>query len=200
MKSVFDLTTQHTDVGSKIFVAIERIAEVSRFALWDICKNKELTHIQANILIYTRFHEKNEQITITSLARHFMVTKATVSDSVKTLQSKKMLKKAVNQKDKRITFLALTGNGKKLADEVALFAIPIHEQFDSFSEEKKATILETLLFYLNRLQIKGMMPVQRMCPSCTYLCSRKSGYYCKFLKSNIAKSALRIDCPEHLPL
>jgi len=83
-KSDFDLTNQNRNTSSKIVASLERIAQAFRVLLWQESKAHALTPIQVQMLIFL-LHHSEEKRKVSYIAREFNMTKATVSDTVKTL-------------------------------------------------------------------------------------------------------------------
>jgi DNA-binding MarR family transcriptional regulator len=89
MTSAFDPKNQELNIESKIVVALERISEAFKVSLWNENKKYGLSPIQLQILTFLLFHSQ-ELRTISHLAIEFNSTKASISDSVKTLETKKI--------------------------------------------------------------------------------------------------------------
>ena len=90
--SVFNLTEQNFNLESKIVAGLERLSQVFRILLWEKAKENNLSPIQIQILNFVQHHsiEKN---TVSYLAQEFNITKSTISDAVKVLEQKNLIKK-----------------------------------------------------------------------------------------------------------
>lgn len=194
MKSPFDLEEQQ--VGSKIVVALERISEAFRVLLWNESKANALSPIQIQLLIFIHFHSL-EKCKVGYMANEFNLTKATISDSVRVLLIKGFLIKETDPFDARSYTLSLTEKGKKVAKKASSFTTAIERPIDKLSEEQKSTLLNGLLKLIYDLNKSGIISLQRMCFTCTYYSDENGMHYCKLLKSKLAESEIRVDCPEH---
>lgn len=194
--SAFNLEEQENKIESKIVVALERISEAFRVLLWNEGKENSLSPIQIQILIFLLFHS-DEKCKVSYLADEFNMTKATISDSVKALLQKNLVKKVQDGADTRSYTILLTTEGKKVAGKVSSFASAIEQPISRFSSEQKENILDGLLKLIYELNRNGVITIQRMCFSCTNYSIHNGTHYCRLLQTQLADTKLRIDCPEH---
>lgn len=197
--SVFNPDYQSEHVDAKIVVALERVAEVFRVLLWSEGKENALSPIQLQILIFLRFHDV-EKRTVSYLAREFAMTKATISDAVKALEQKQYIEKKTHTGDSRSSTIHLTNAGKKRVEQAAVFANPVRDIVLAMSDDRKSVLLSGLAELLGKLHEQGLLPVQRMCYSCTFYAGQKQGrdgHFCALLGKPLHESEIRIDCPEH---
>lgn len=194
--SSFNLSEQNQKVESRIVVALERISEAFRVLLWNESKENSLSPIQIQILIFVYFHSL-EKCKVGYLANEFNMTKATISDSVKVLLAKDLVAKETDPTDTRSYSLSLTTEGKKIAKKASFFASSIEQPLEKLTEEQKTIMLNGLLKLIYDLNKSGIITVQRMCFTCSNHQVDKGVHYCKLLKSRLAESELRVDCPEH---
>src|SRR5690606_3914191 len=99
-RSDFDPGHQNQSTDSKIIASLERIAQAFRVLLWNESKTNGLSPIQVQVLIFLLHHDE-EMRKVSYLASEFNMTKATISDTVKTLEQKGLITKAYNQHDTR---------------------------------------------------------------------------------------------------
>lgn len=95
--SDFDLNHQNRNTESKIIASLERISQAFRVLLWQQSKEHSLSPIQVQVLIFL-LHHSNEKRKVSYLADEFNMTKATISDTVKTLEQKDLFPKNLNRK------------------------------------------------------------------------------------------------------
>lgn len=196
-QSPFDLQTQNARIESRIVAALERISEAFRVLLWNESKENALSPIQIQILIFLLFHTP-EKCKVSYLANEFNMTKATVSDSVKTLLQKGLVAKQEDVQDTRSFSIALTHAGEQAARKASLFAGQIEAPLSQLTAGEQAVMLNGLLRLIHDLNKAGVITTQRMCFTCThYRSGGGGGHYCTLLGSALADSDLRIDCPEH---
>ena len=197
-KSVFDLDHQNSSIESKIVASLERVSEAFRVLLWNESKHFSLSPIQVQVLIFLLNHSSQKR-KVSYIADEFNMTKATVSDTIKTLQQKLLISKQPEQNDTRSFVINLTDKGKNLALQTSLFATQLQVPINKLNDQDKVNLLLSLLDIIRHLNRTGIITIQRMCFSCQYYESDKNGqgHYCKLLQTKLADSELRIDCPEY---
>lgn len=197
-KSDFDLTYQNKSPESKIVASLERIAQAFRVLLWQESKEFLLSPIQVQVLIFL-LHHSDEKRKISYLANEFNMTKATISDTIKTLEQKGLITKEYEQHDTRSYLIQLTKNGKDIAGKTSFFTREIRTPIDSLHYEDKENLLLSLLNIIRHLNKSEVITIQRMCMSCLHYSSSENGkkHFCKLLNQNLHVADLRIDCPEH---
>ncbi len=196
MSSSFEPKRQNESLESKIVVALERITEAFRVLLWNEGKESSLSPIQIQLLIFIKFHQPF-QCKVGYLAKEFNLTKATVSESLKTMFRKELIEKQPDPNDSRSYSIKLSSKGSILASHSSLFAENLHFPLSNLSSNQKNVMYDGLIKLIHDLHTSGIISLQRMCYSCNYHQTTKDGSYCKLLKKNLANNEIRIDCPEH---
>lgn len=197
MSSPFDPLQQENSLDARITFALERISLVFKSLLLEQGKQTNLSPIQLQILVFLLYHGP-QKCKISYLATEFSLTKATVSDSVKVLIQKDLLKKIIDPQDSRSFSLNLTMEGEKQAKDAALMAAPMEQIIAKYSQDQKETFYRILFNTIQDLQINGLIPLQRMCFSCANYQSQNGKHYCKLLKKMLEDTELRLDCMDHL--
>lgn len=197
--SSFNLNEQNQKIESRIVVALERISETFRVLLWNESKENSLSPIQIQILIFIHFHSL-EKCKVSYLADEFNMTKATISDSVKVLLSKELVTKETDPTDTRSYSLSLTDEGKKIAKKASFFTSSIEQPIEELTQEQKTIMLNGLLKLIYDLNKSGIITIQRMCFTCSFYNAENGMHYCNLLKTKLAESEIRVDCPEHKPI
>lgn len=195
--SPFDISVQNKDVDSRIVAALERIAQAFRVLLWQESVEFSLSPIQLQALIFL-LHHSDEKAKVSLLAAEFSMTKATMSDTVKSLEEKKLVKKQTDPSDSRSAFIRLTPKGKGIAEKASLFANELQTPVAKLSASEKSDFLLNLLHIIHHLNKAGIITVQRMCFTCLHFEQKKQGQpFCNLLNAPLKPTELRIDCPEH---
>lgn len=197
-KSDFDLSHQNRSTESKIVASLERIAQAFRVLLWQESKEFSLSPIQVQVLIFLLYHSE-EKRKVSYLADEFNMTKATISDTIKTLEQKNLIHKEFDPYDSRSYTIHLTEKGKAIADKTSFFTQEIRTPIDKLHPDDKENLLLSLLNIIRHLNKSGVITIQRMCLSCAYYQSSGEGqeHFCKLLNKELHVTDLRIDCPEH---
>lgn len=200
MKSIFNHKYQHNDLDAKLVLALERISQVLRVLLWEQTKQYNLSPIQTQILIYI-YRQPEVDRNITTLAQRLNVTKATISDAVKSLVQKKLVKKQTDDEDARYFYLALTVKGSELVKKIESWGEQFRKNFTNISKENKTILFETLLRILINFEEEGIINRNRICFTCKHFQHKKKNnkelYFCEYLKLQLKSDELRVDCPEH---
>ncbi|WP_324679413.1 MarR family winged helix-turn-helix transcriptional regulator [Hymenobacter sp. GOD-10R] len=196
--SPFDPLQQNNppDLDHKIVASLERLAGVFRHLLWQEATHSGLSPLQLQVVVFLRFHLPS-QCTVSNLAREYHVSRATISDAVKTLAQKSLISRHPDPVDLRSHFLKLTPAGERLADQTSRFAAPLGQPVAGLPTRQKQSLYLSLLTLLYELQAAGTIPVQRMCFSCRHYGWRPGQHFCHLLNIPLEGPQLRIDCPEH---
>jgi len=193
--SIFNPEQQAGNLSSKVVAALERLSATFRVLLWNEAKQHGLSPIQVQLLIFLLYYPE-EKRTVTHLAYHFNMTKATISDAVKSLESKQLLTRKITEGDSRSHSLHLSKEGKAMARKVERFAIPMQDAVNQLPEDNQATLLESLLQLIYQLNQAEVITPQTMCQNCRFYTQKNGGHYCNLVKSPLKAGDLRVDCPE----
>ena len=193
--SAFDLDHQNISVESKIVASLERISQAFRVLLWNESKEFSLSPIQVQVLIFL-LHHSAEKRKVSYLADEFNMAKATISDTIKTLEQKQLIEKRYEPRDTRSYIIHLTEKGAEVAKKTSFFAAQIQVPIDKLPSSDKENLLLSLLDIIHHLNQTGVITIQRMCLTCQYYNS-DNGHFCQLLNQKLADEELRIDCPEH---
>lgn len=200
MKSIFNQKYQHDDLDAKLVLALERLSHVFRLLLWEQTKKYNLSPLQTQVLVYV-FHQHEDERNITSLSQKLNVTKATLSDTVKSLESKKLISKKLDKEDYRYQFLQLTKKGEELVKKIEGWGDVVKKKVSEISESKKIDMYDALLNLLISFEQDGLLSKHKICFTCRYLKqttkNSKTLYFCHLLNKPLSHSEIRIDCPEH---
>jgi hypothetical protein len=136
---------------------------------------------------------------VSFLAKEFNMAKAAISDTIKTLEQKQLIKKEYEQNDTRSYIIHLTKKGKDTAKQTLLFAKQIQVPIDKLHATNRENLLLSLLYIIHHLNKTGIITVQRMCFTCQFYNANKNkqAHFCGLLNIAFAYSGLRIDCTEH---
>lgn len=200
MKSIYNQKYQHSDLDGKLVLALERMSHVFRLLLWEQTKKHNLSPIQTQILIYAYYQPRNDR-TITTYAKRLNVTKATISDAVKSLERKELVLKETDKKDNRYYYLSLTNKGKSLVKKIEGWNERFAKHIHPIHQEAKINFYHMLLGLLISFEKEGLLNKHKICFTCMHFQRRKenknSYYYCLLLDQPLEAKDLRLDCPEH---
>lgn len=196
--SPFDLNYQNQFTDKKIVASLERIALAFRVLLWDEGKKKSVTPLQIQILIFL-LHHSAEKRRVTYLAAELNMTKATVSDAIKTLEQKELVSKDYQPHDTRSYTIQLTEKGKQIAFQSSFFTEQLELPIQQLAAQDKENLLLSLMGIIKHLYESGVITLQRMCFTCMHYTKTRDGHqhYCNLLNQALLTDDLRVDCAEH---
>lgn len=193
--SIFNLENQNANLDNKIVAGLERLSQVFRILLWNKAKEQSLSPIQIQLLIFIKHHSA-DKTTISYLAQEFNFTKPTISDAIKVLEQKKLIKKITDSNDTRSYTIQLTASGKKIIAETENFASPLTTIIAKTSEADKMILwqnVSNLIIHLNKLEV---ISVQRSCFNCKHYRTKNKTHFCNLLNQKLETQDIRIDCSE----
>jgi DNA-binding MarR family transcriptional regulator len=193
--SVFNLDNQNANLDYKIVAGLERLSQVFRILLWEKAKEYSLSPIQIQLLIFIQHHSK-EKTTISYLAQEFNFTKPTISDAIKVLEQKKLIKKYTDNTDTRSYNIQLTIEGRKIVTQTENYANPLTTIIAKANEKDKVVLwqtISTLIIKLNKLEV---ISVQRTCFNCKHYATKDKIHFCNLLNQKLDTKDIRIDCME----
>ena len=198
-ESDFNLKHQNQNTESKIVASLERISQAFRVLLWQESKEHALSPIQVQVLVFLLNHSE-EKRKVSYLADEFNMTKATISETVKSLEQKNLITKEYEPHDTRSYIIHLTQKGNEIADKTSYFTRQITAPIQNLNEKSKENLLQNLFDIIHSLNKSGVITIQRMCTTCTYFRPSAEGKepVCALLEKVLYSEDLRIDCPEHL--
>jgi DNA-binding MarR family transcriptional regulator len=196
--SDFDPDIQNRQIESKIIVALERISQAFRVLLWQESKDFSLSPTQVQVLIFLLHHSPDKR-KVSYLADELNMTRATISDTIKTLAGKGLVHRETEPDDSRSYVIHLTDKGRETAKRTSVFSEQIRIPVDRMHPDDKANLLLSLFDIMQHLNSSGVITIQRMCHTCTWYRYDENAktHYCKLLKMSLKPVDLRVDCPEH---
>jgi len=139
--------------------------------------------------------------TAAALTAYLGITKGTVSQTLGALETKGLVKKLINAKDRRSKHLSLTAKGRKLLRKDPLIAtIQAIEQLSRTTQQSLGKGLEGLL--TSRLTARNRQPFGQ-CGDCRYFAYQHvdgGPHYCQLLQEKLAKADARKICYEQIPM
>jgi len=193
-----DMTDELHMLDDKILSALERLHTATRTAFAAQGYAHGLSPLQAQILHH--LHRNPAQaVSVTLLAAIFRVTKPTVSDSIATLETKKLIEKNANKNDARGSTLRLTNLGLTMTSSISNYATPFLDSLQHIEPSQKEALWDALIHLLGVLKHNDLIPFTRMCFSCRHFGENVLGarYYCHLLEAPLPVAHLRVDCAEH---
>lgn len=196
-------TMQYNNVAvdDTIMAAFEKIVQVHRVLIWDSAKKYKLSPIQIHFLLFIHKSSK-EMRRISSIAREFDLTVATVSDAVRVLGEKKLVCKQRSEEDGRSYILSLTQKGVKAAQALDGWQNALREHMQNVSDADKSVVVHFMLELLRSLHDDGILSVARMCITCAnFIKNNEPGsntpHLCGLTGRRISDTTIRFGCVSH---
>ncbi len=190
--------TTRSELDRKLIAAIERLGRALRVARQAVATEFHISLLQLQILEHL---EALGPRRVGLLANELDVTAPTVSDALTALHDKGFVERRPDPDDGRATQVALTTAGKQLAARASASLAPrLHDERVG-SDDDHATALKVVLDEIHRLQLAGVITINRSCLSCAHYQPPVDGTpgRCLLLRTELALADLRVDCGEHQP-
>jgi DNA-binding MarR family transcriptional regulator len=177
-----------------IGVALERISQVFRSMLWELSKIHGLSPIQIQFLLFIDAQSQKNRI-VSEIANRFSLSAATVSDAIKSLEKKKLVKKRSYLEDRRMVLISPTEKGKEITGALIGWK---NKLIKNFPEKQKDQVLYFLVELIEYLQQENLLLQVDTCLSCLYFTDYtekdKFSPWCLKRDKSLSDSGLRIDC------
>lgn len=190
------------EIDDKVIAAMERVGYAFRVLQWEASKSAGITPLQLQLLSrLVRLPE--ERRTVSQLAADLALTKATVSDAVRSLAGKGLIVKRRSARDGRIASLQLTDAGQARAAELSGWKEVATEQLAAIAEETKEEVFVFLARFIAGLRGEGVISSSRMCLSCSHFrtddgADCASGF-CSLTEKAVSGKDIQVDCNTHVP-
>lgn len=193
--SVFNLEDQNSSLDNKVVAGLERLGQVFRILLWEKAKVHSLSPIQIQLLIFIHHHSQDKS-TISYLAQEFNLTKPTISDAIKVLEQKKLMKKIIDGEDTRSYTIQLTAAGKKIVTDAEDFTSPLTDILATTSSSDKVAMWGAITQLVTQLNKQEVISVQRTCFNCIHLAKKDKTHFCNLMNQKLGTDGIRLDCGE----
>ncbi|GAA0872931.1 hypothetical protein GCM10009117_20780 [Gangjinia marincola] len=195
MVNVYDLDQQQSSLDAKIFIALENIFEAYKSLLWRTSEKLNLSPTQIRTVLFIKYHDI-EMATVGYLSKEFNVSKATMSDTVKTLIKKDLLYKVTDKNDARRFRLHLTKKGEQLSYDLNDYAAPLARSVAKMDVTYKEVVFDGLMNVVEKLQKTEVTSKSRMCKNCAMFRYSDIRSFCMQYHKPMQKEELRMDCPD----
>ncbi len=184
--------------NNQIYDYVERIGEVLRVDARQAGAEAGLQPVQLEVLHYLSLCNQYSD-TPMAVTEYLGQTRGTVSQTLKVLEKKGLVGKRVDQRDKRVTHLKLTEQGRNIVD----LCIPTPKFISAcelIGEKDEKQMISALKTLLNNLLAANQMKTFGICKSCRYNESRKDGsYFCNLVQVTLSSEDVELICREHEP-
>jgi DNA-binding MarR family transcriptional regulator len=188
-------------LAKRVTTGLAKVGLALKHQAWAEAGGRGLTPTQGQVLALLRANPGG--LRLGALAGQLGVTAATTSDSVAALVRKGLVAKLPLPGDGRAVLVRLTREGAREAAAAAAWPDFLLEAVDELTEDEQAAFLRGLVTMIRTLQVRGRIPVARMCVSCRFFQPfRHRGearpHHCAFVDAPFGDGELRLDCPDHV--
>jgi DNA-binding MarR family transcriptional regulator len=187
-------------LAQRVTTGLAKVGIALKQQAWAEAGGRGLTPTQGQVLALLRANPAG--LRLGALAAQLGVTAPTASDSVAALDRKGLVTKEPVAGDGRAVLVRLTPAGVSEAASAAAWPDFLLEAVDELSAAEQAAFLRGLVTMIRTLQVRGRIPVARMCVSCTFFRPYRHNdparpHHCAFVDAPFGDGELRLDCPDH---
>lgn len=174
---------------------IERLGNLVRADVRAVCHASGVRPVQLEALHYlTQCNRYSD--TPQAVAEYLGLTKGTVSQTLKVLEEKGLLKKRSDPGDKRVVHLTPTASGRRLVERVVpsdLLAMGVGR----LSKSEQQATGEALRLLLRSVQKANSLRTFAPCHSCRFNQKIDDGYLCELTQEALTADDVVLICREH---
>lgn len=182
--------------STRLYARLERLSELFRVDLRLTGNNLGLLPVQIEALHYLSVCNRFSD-TPMAVSEYLGQTKGTVSQTLKVLEKKDLLRKQVDPDDKRVTHLKLTRQGDELLQQ--LLPTPMLKNVGrGLSEDQESRIVSALDELISALLRGNGMKSFGVCKTCRFNRSEPGGaFFCELVKQPLSLADIEQWCREH---
>lgn len=138
------------------------------------------------------------------IAQRLGVTPASVSDSLKALETKDWIARTVDAGDRRAAVVRLTRRGRAVATKLAHPERGMAALLQDLDEADVGALLRATQLMIGQAQRQGLATGLRTCLGCEFFRPFASGdaarpHMCDFMRAPFGDAELRVDCADQSP-
>lgn len=188
--------TTRIELDRKFIAAIERLGRALRVARQEVATDFHISLLQLQIIEHLDTRGPRR---LGLLAAELDVTQPTISDAISVLHNKGIIDRSADPEDGRATQATLTATGTDLATQAnAALAPKLHDDRVD-TDQDQATALKVVLNEIRRMQLTGVISINRSCLSCSHYQppGKINPGRCLLLRTELSPAELRVDCVDH---
>jgi len=174
---------------------IERLCNLVRADVRTICNEHGIRPVQLEALGFlTQCNRYSD--TPQAVAEYLGLTKGTVSQTLKVLEKKGLLRKYSDAGDKRLVHLKPTASGRRLVQS-AVPAPALMLGIEKLSNSEHQAAVESLRVLLRSVQQANDLKTFAPCNTCRFNQKHKTAYFCELTQESLAAQDIVLLCREH---
>lgn len=190
---------EHSEpVARRVAAGLHKVGLAMKQEAWHQASEEGLSATQGQILAVL---VANEPLTGTELGERLGLTLPTISESVRVLVEKGLVRKTPDPRHPRASLIAPTTKGNAIGTRARAWPEFLVDAVETLSEAEQTTFLTAIMKMIRSLQERGQIPVNRMCVTCSHfrphVHAGRTPHHCAFVDAPMADVHLRLDCPEH---
>jgi DNA-binding MarR family transcriptional regulator len=190
---------EHSEpLALRIAAGLHKIGLAMKQQAWQQASEEGLSATQGQILAALVSHGP---LTGSELRERLGVTLPTISDSVRVLVEKKLVRKAPDPRHPRASLLTPTEQGAALGARARSWPEFMAAAVEGLSLDEQRAFLNGVVKMIRGLQVQGLIPLDGMCVTCTHFRPNvRDGakpHHCAFVDAPLAAEQLRVACTEH---
>lgn len=177
-----------------LFDLLERLSSLTRVWFREHPKLTDLQPIQLSALLYLGRCNRYSNTPL-AVTEYLGLTKGTVSQSLKALETKGLLIKTQDAKDKRSVHLELTAPARTLLDAVMPpdFLVAAAQRMGARAQDLEGLLLELL----RNIQQGEDVPGFGLCRTCRFHQRVEGGAFCGLTQEPLESREIDLICREH---
>lgn len=138
------------DVTARIVTGLEQIGEHIQGLIRAQAQEHGLSPLQIRILIFLHFYE--QQATLSTLAASFMLTKATLSVTLRSMEQKELISRKTLPGDRRSSVIELSEWGRRIAHVAGFYPEPLKKIVAPMDHAEKKLLLDIIEGMVSKLE------------------------------------------------
>ncbi len=197
--------TNLNELDTKIIYIFEKITNLSKVLFWDISKETGISPLGIQVILFLA-ENPAERALPSFISEELGVTRATLSEALKTLVKKGLIKEEKSKKDKRYKFLKLTERGEKVLKKILSgYRGEISKGLKTLKLREKRELYTLLLKIISEFQDKNVIRISRMCINCANFVKNAfpdpvKKHLCKLTGKKLSDYDIKVKCDYSKPI
>jgi len=190
----------HEPLQNRIANGLAKIALAIKSRAWREGGRQWLPPLQAQTLRLL-LKRVGHDTPVSLIAQDLAVTMPTVSEMLRVLLRKGMVKRVQSEDDHRVFNMELTAKGKREAERLSEWPYLLAATQD-LPQDEQVSLLRATIKVIRSLQEQGEISTARMCVTCRYFRphahqDKANPHHCEYVDAAFSDHLLRVDCSEH---
>lgn len=196
------LNLDHNGLPDRLVAGLLKISLAMKSRPWRRRGQAGVGPLQVQVLTFL-CSRPDQSATVSTIARELSVKLPTASEVIRTLEQKQLVRRRRDNIDNRVVTVHVTAKGSKVGQVVSGWPEVLSAATEHLSSQEQAALLKILVKLIHGLQLKGEIPMARMCVSCQHFrpyvhADADQLHHCNFMDAPFGDRALRIDCPQYV--